>query len=169
MSVEKDGLICAVTAAKPVFEPGERLSFVFTFTNVSQDQYCLYNKLFDYSFANDREFRSCGSFMITNEKRGGLWEIRCNDKVTRESKMIPTMLLKPGQSKSLTFTFQADLQFHPKAMGASQTRLPPGNYQAVVALNFHSYPGSKIRYWDGDLTNAVATFEVAAVGTGENR
>jgi hypothetical protein len=167
--VQNNSLTFTAAPAKPLFGLTERLAFVFGFTNVSQEQFCLYNKLFDRRYADDREFRACGSFTIVNEKSGEVWWVDCDSGIRLEAKRTPTLLLKPGQSQTITFEFGQDLQFHPKDGGRSQDYLPPGMYKATVALDFKGYPGSKVRYWAGTLTSAATSFEVADVASRKQR
>ena len=117
-------------------------------------------------YTNGRDFDSCVTFTITNKQTGKAWQVRYEAEITRKAKNSPTVLLKPGETKTIPFEFEAALRFVPDPGGKSQKYLPPGRYRVIVALNFSSYEGSKIRYWDGQITSAPLDIEVNAKAGG---
>lgn len=158
----KDGLslVVAVAPVKAVCGPKDRLAFELTFTNTTQDAFCIYNKLLDGKYANDKELSAAGGITFTDTKTKQSWRIICDGEISRDPRNTPTMLLKPAGLLGVTLELEDNLKFAPAGGGKSQAQLPPGNYEAVITLRFENYP-AKMRYWAGEITSAPIMVEIA--------
>lgn len=156
----KDDLAVRMTSPAK-FAEGDMLKIAFKFTNIGKEgSFAIYNKFFDNMYSDNIDFDNQVKIVAYNRDTKESFTVVCLAEISRAKGNFPTVILGPGQSWEGKADFGRYLRFRHETGGNPSAHLPPGNYRTTVTWKFPQVPGSKVRWWAGEIESKPIEFEI---------